>query len=100
MLFPLCLLHTEVHPFRKYFEELNVGDTLITEKHHVTLQDIEDFADLSGDKFYAHMDAANVDLKGFTARFYRELCGADLEHVKETLVYLKLVKQQYNWGTR
>jgi pyruvate formate lyase activating enzyme len=39
--------------------------------------------------FFAHMDAANVDLKGFAPRFYQELCGADLENVKETLVYLK-----------
>ena len=39
--------------------------------------------------FYTHMDAANVDLKGFTPRFYQKLCGADLENVKETLVYLK-----------
>ncbi len=40
-------------------------------------------------EFYAHMDAANVDLKGFTERFYREVCGGQLEAVKETLVYLK-----------
>ncbi len=40
-------------------------------------------------EFYAHMDAANVDLKGFTERFYREVCGARLAAVKETLVYLK-----------
>jgi pyruvate formate lyase activating enzyme len=40
-------------------------------------------------EFYAHMDAANVDLKGFTERFYHEVCGGHLESVKETLVYLK-----------
>jgi pyruvate formate lyase activating enzyme len=40
-------------------------------------------------EFYAHMDAANVDLKGFTERFYRQVCGGHLEPVKETLVYLK-----------
>jgi pyruvate formate lyase activating enzyme len=34
------------------------------------------------------MDAANVDLKGFTPEFYRKVCGGDLETVKETLVYL------------
>ena len=39
--------------------------------------------------FYAHMDAANVDLKGFTEEFYRKVCGGHLEPVKETLVYLK-----------
>jgi len=35
------------------------------------------------------MDAANVDLKGFTDRFYRNVCGGDLQTVKETLTYLK-----------
>jgi oxepin-CoA hydrolase/3-oxo-5,6-dehydrosuberyl-CoA semialdehyde dehydrogenase len=45
-----------VHPFRKHFEELEIGETLITEKRTITLDDIERFADLSGDKFYAHMD--------------------------------------------
>jgi pyruvate formate lyase activating enzyme len=40
-------------------------------------------------EFYRHMDAANVDLKGFTEEFYREVCGAQLAPVLETLVYLK-----------
>jgi pyruvate formate lyase activating enzyme len=40
-------------------------------------------------EFYKHMDAANVDLKAFTERFYRKICGGSLEAVKETLVYLK-----------
>jgi pyruvate formate lyase activating enzyme len=40
-------------------------------------------------EFYSNMDAANVDLKGFTERFYRQICGGHLERVKETLVYLK-----------
>jgi oxepin-CoA hydrolase/3-oxo-5,6-dehydrosuberyl-CoA semialdehyde dehydrogenase len=44
-----------VHPFKKYFEELNIGDQLITEKRMITAQDIDDFADLSGDHFYAHI---------------------------------------------
>jgi len=39
--------------------------------------------------FYAHMDAANVDLKAFTEEFYRKTCGGHLEAVQETLVYLK-----------
>ncbi len=38
--------------------------------------------------FTAHIDAANVDLKAFTDRFYRELCGATLQPVLDTLVYL------------
>ena len=39
--------------------------------------------------FYRHMDAANVDLKGFTERFYRKICGAELGAVLDTLEYLK-----------
>jgi pyruvate formate lyase activating enzyme len=40
-------------------------------------------------EFYEHMDAANVDLKAFTERFYREICASHLEPVLDTLVYLK-----------
>ncbi len=40
-------------------------------------------------EFYAHMDAANVDLKGFTQEFYAKLCSGDLQPVLDTLVYLK-----------
>ncbi len=43
------------HPFKKYFEELQIGDQLITEKRVITSQDIDAFADLSGDHFYAHI---------------------------------------------
>ncbi len=39
--------------------------------------------------FFAHMDAANVDLKGFTERFYHKICGGHLQPVLDTLVYLK-----------
>jgi len=40
-------------------------------------------------EFFRHMDAANIDLKAFTDRFYWRLCGAHLEPVLETLEYLK-----------
>jgi pyruvate formate lyase activating enzyme len=40
-------------------------------------------------EFYRHMDAANVDLKGFTERFYYKICGGELKPVLETLEYLK-----------
>jgi pyruvate formate lyase activating enzyme len=40
-------------------------------------------------EFYAKMDAANVDLKGFTESFYRKLCSAELQPVLDTLVYLR-----------
>ncbi|MBW7840629.1 MAG: phenylacetic acid degradation bifunctional protein PaaZ [Chitinophagaceae bacterium] len=46
---------TDVHPFRKYFEELRIGDQLVTEKRVVTSEDIDRFADLTGDHFYAHI---------------------------------------------
>jgi len=56
------------HVFRKHFEEIEIGDTVITEKHLVTLDNIEDFAELSGDKFYAHMDENSLDGTIFTER--------------------------------
>ncbi len=40
-------------------------------------------------EFYAHLDAANVDLKGFTEDFYRHTCGAELGAVLDTLEYLR-----------
>ncbi|MCS2167284.1 phenylacetic acid degradation bifunctional protein PaaZ [Scandinavium manionii] len=45
-----------VHPFRKYFEELQPGDSLLTPRRTLTETDIVNFACLSGDHFYAHMD--------------------------------------------
>jgi len=39
--------------------------------------------------FYRHIDAANIDLKAFTERFYRRLCGGRLEPVRQTLRYLR-----------
>ncbi len=45
-----------VHPFRKNFDELHIGDTLITGTRTITLDDIVKFAELSGDTFYAHMN--------------------------------------------
>ena len=46
----------DVHPFRKDFDELRLGDTLISDTRTVTLEDVEQFAALTGDRFYAHMD--------------------------------------------
>jgi pyruvate formate lyase activating enzyme len=40
-------------------------------------------------EFFRHMDAANIDLKGFTEGFYRNLCSARLGPVLETLEYLR-----------
>ena len=56
------------HIFKKYFEEIRIGDTVTTETHLVTLNNIEDFADISGDKFYAHMDENALEGTIFTER--------------------------------
>lgn len=47
---------TDVHPFRKHLEELRVGDTVVAGPRTVTLEDVEHFAEFTGDTFYAHMD--------------------------------------------
>jgi oxepin-CoA hydrolase/3-oxo-5,6-dehydrosuberyl-CoA semialdehyde dehydrogenase len=44
------------HPFTRHFEEIQVGDTLFTHRRTVTEADVVNFAVLSGDHFYAHMD--------------------------------------------
>ena len=56
------------HPFKKYFEELEIGETLVTAKHTVTEADITNFANVSGDNFYAHMDTTSLDGTIFTGR--------------------------------
>jgi oxepin-CoA hydrolase/3-oxo-5,6-dehydrosuberyl-CoA semialdehyde dehydrogenase len=63
-----------VHPFRKTFEQLEIGDTLITDSREVTLDDIDHFANFTGDKFYAHTDevaaAKNPFFEGRVAHGY------------------------------
>lgn len=59
---------TERHTFRMHFEELQVGDTVVTAKHTVTEADIHNFANVSGDNFYAHMDATSLEGTIFTGR--------------------------------
>lgn len=49
------------HTFRQHFEELQIGDTVFTHKHTVTEADIMNFANVSGDNFYAHVDATSLD---------------------------------------
>jgi oxepin-CoA hydrolase / 3-oxo-5,6-dehydrosuberyl-CoA semialdehyde dehydrogenase len=46
----------DVHPFRRKMSELEIGDTLKTASRPVTIEDIEHFAEFTGDRFYAHMD--------------------------------------------
>jgi oxepin-CoA hydrolase/3-oxo-5,6-dehydrosuberyl-CoA semialdehyde dehydrogenase len=47
-----------VHPFRKTFEQLELGDTVRSDLRKVSLDDINHFAEFTGDTFYAHMDEA------------------------------------------
>jgi len=63
-----------VHPFRKTFEQLEIGDTFKSESREVTLEDIDHFAEFTGDTFYAHMDevaaAKNPFFEGRVAHGY------------------------------
>jgi|TARA_R110000737_G_scaffold350741_2_gene390666 oxepin-CoA hydrolase/3-oxo-5,6-dehydrosuberyl-CoA semialdehyde dehydrogenase len=56
------------HVFRKHFEELVIGETVFTHKHTVTDADIVNFANVSGDNFYAHMDATSLEGTIFEGR--------------------------------
>ncbi len=61
-------IEKDIHPFKRYFEELQIGETVITAKHTVSEADIVNFANVSGDNFYAHMDATSLDGTIFTGR--------------------------------
>ena len=67
-------LEPPAHPFTRNFDELTIGETIHTEPREVTLEDIEHFAEFTGDTFYAHMDedaaAANPFFPGRVAHGY------------------------------
>ena len=50
------IVEKDKHPFRYHFEDLDIGQTFYSKEREVTLQDIEHFAQFTGDTFYAHMD--------------------------------------------
>ncbi len=52
---------SEKHVFRQHFEDLKVGETVYTHRHTVTDADIASFAQVSGDNFYAHVDATSLE---------------------------------------
>ena len=56
---------SEEHPFRKSLATLEIGDTVVTAGRKVTLEDIEHFAQFTGDTFYAHMDEAAAKANPF-----------------------------------
>ncbi len=66
--------HEGEHPFRKSLADLRVGDTVVAGPRAITLEDIEHFAEFTGDTFYAHMDAdaaaANPFFDGRVAHGY------------------------------
>ncbi|TYZ10937.1 phenylacetic acid degradation bifunctional protein PaaZ [Hymenobacter lutimineralis] len=61
-------IERDKHPFQHYFEELEIGQTYVTHKHTVTEADISNFANVSGDNFYAHVDATSLEGTLFTGR--------------------------------
>jgi oxepin-CoA hydrolase/3-oxo-5,6-dehydrosuberyl-CoA semialdehyde dehydrogenase len=56
------------HPFRKYFEELEIGDSVHTARRLITDEDISRFSEISGDYFYAHLDHGSFDDTMFEKR--------------------------------
>lgn len=54
-------IEDDKHPFRKYFEELHIGDTVITGRRTITEADIVNFANVSWDHFYAHVDHTSLE---------------------------------------
>ena len=68
------------HPFRLSFDDLEIGDSITTESRIVTREDIDAFADSTGDTFYAHMDeeaaARSPIFEGLVAHGYLVLSFA------------------------
>lgn len=56
---------TEEHPFRRNYNQLQIGDTILTKSRQISLEDIDHFAEFTGDKFYAHMDEAAASANPF-----------------------------------
>jgi len=49
------------HPFTKHFEDIEIGETVITAKRTITEADIVNFANVSWDHFYAHTDVTSLE---------------------------------------
>ncbi|MNU70312.1 Bifunctional protein PaaZ [compost metagenome] len=63
-----ALRESEVHPFRRYFEELRIGDSLLTHRRTVGEADIVAFGGISGDYFYMHFDEEAAKASPFGKR--------------------------------
>jgi oxepin-CoA hydrolase/3-oxo-5,6-dehydrosuberyl-CoA semialdehyde dehydrogenase len=67
-----CKQHSsDVHPFRKTFDHLQIGDTLMTHRRTITEADVVNFAGISGDHFYAHTDEIAAQKSIFKRRVAR-----------------------------
>ena len=62
------LHESDTHPFRKHFEELSIGDSLLTHRRTVTEADLVNFGGVSGDYFYMHFDAVAAKESAFGKR--------------------------------
>jgi oxepin-CoA hydrolase/3-oxo-5,6-dehydrosuberyl-CoA semialdehyde dehydrogenase len=62
------VIETEVHPFRRHFEDLRIGESLLTHRRTVTEADIVNFGGVSGDYFYMHFDAIAAKDSAFGQR--------------------------------
>ena len=63
-----ALKESELHPFRKHFEALDIGDSLLTHRRTVTEADIVAFGGISGDYFYMHFDEIAARQSAFGKR--------------------------------
>jgi len=62
------LVETEVHPFKRYFEDLQIGESLLTHRRTVSEADIVAFGGISGDYFYMHFDEIAAKQSSFGKR--------------------------------
>jgi len=63
-----ALIETEVHPFRRHFEDLRIGESLLTHRRTVSEADIVLFGGISGDYFYMHFDEVTAKTSTFGKR--------------------------------
>ena len=61
-------IEKKVHVFQKHFEQLEIGETVFTNKRTITEGDIVNFANISWDHFYAHTDITSLDETIFEER--------------------------------
>ena len=62
------VIETEVHPMRKAFEDLQIGESLLTAERAITAEDVQAFGSLTGDTFYMHFDEEAAKASPFGQR--------------------------------